>query len=282
MPITLTASPGIRTTVGKSPKAVVPYTAFGSEVEADVRAALLAAAPLTYDGLLRWTANLSEVGGGVWQAEVEYGQGEKDSTADPLGAGDPYAPAATDPVGADFSADTTGATVHITQSLETVDSDKLAADAGAIPDTKRGINVGPDGVEGVDIVASRLEYTETWTFPRSVVTWGYVKRIRDLTGRTNDDTWRNFAEGEVLFLGASIRSEGQDKVKIDYRFSLGKNETGIVVCAGMNDVDKKGHEYIWVSYKQVQDALRVVSVPAYVYVERVYESADLTTLGIGS
>lgn len=47
---------------------------------------------------------------------------------------------------------------------------------------------------------------------------------------------------------------------------------------------KKGWEYLWVRYRHSQDAAlkRLVTIPDFAIVERVYDAADLRELGIGT
>ena len=47
------------------------------------------------------------------------------------------------------------------------------------------------------------------------------------------------------------------------------------------NVNKKGWEYLWVRYGDVEDQKVLIKQPESVYVERVYEPGNLTLLGIG-
>ena len=49
-------------------------------------------------------------------------------------------------------------------------------------------------------------------------------------------------------------------------------------------IDKKGWEYLWVQYADDVDAVKkqLIKKPVAVYIEKVYESALFSALGIGS
>ena len=50
------------------------------------------------------------------------------------------------------------------------------------------------------------------------------------------------------------------------------------------NINKKGWEYMWVRYADAEDAAAkaIVKKPVAVYVEKVYEEGDFSTLGIGT
>jgi len=173
-----------------------------------------------------------------------------------------------------FSFDTGGGTQHITQSLSTI----AKYPAGA-PDCKGAIGVTSDSVEGVDITVPVYNFSETHYLSLAAVTDAYKQTLFGLTGKVNTAAFRGFAIGEVLFLGASGSQRGTEDWEITFRFAASKNRTGMVIGA-ITGIDKKGWEYLWVSYKDSIDANVKVKVPAAVYIEQVYESGDFSGLGI--
>ncbi|HYD00135.1 MAG TPA: hypothetical protein VEB22_02830, partial [Phycisphaerales bacterium] len=113
-------------------------------------------------------------------------------------------------------------------------------------------------------------------------TSGYKGTLFALTGRTNSGGFRGFAAGEVLFLGASGSKRGDTgDWEITFRFAASPNATGLSVGT-ITGVAKKGWEYLWVRYADVQDATTkaIVKRPAAVYIERVYEAGNFGALGI--
>ena len=181
-----------------------------------------------------------------------------------------------------FSFDTGGGSQHITQSIQTVQS-VPAPPAFSAPNYKGAIGATADGVDGVDIVVPVYQFTETHVFASSAVDGAYKATLFALTGRTNDDTFRGFEAGEVLFLGAGGGKRGNENWEIQFRFAASPNATGLAI-GDITGINKKGWEYLWVRYKDEVDgtANALVKTPQAVYVEKVYYDGDLSLLGIGT
>ena len=49
------------------------------------------------------------------------------------------------------------------------------------------------------------------------------------------------------------------------------------------DINKKGHEYLWMFYADAEDeeSKSLVKTPVAYYVEQVYQESDFARLGIG-
>jgi len=104
-----------------------------------------------------------------------------------------------------------------------------------------------------------------------------------LTGKVNNASWKGFAAGEVLFLGVSGSKRGEDDWEITFRFAASPNRTNIQI-GNITVASKKGWEYLWVRYADVEDggSNTLVKQPVAVYVEKVYEEGDFSALGIGT
>jgi hypothetical protein len=85
----------------------------------------------------------------------------------------------------------------------------------------------------------------------------------------------------VLFLGASGSKRGEEDWEITFRFAASPNVTDLTV-GDIENIDKKGWEYLWVRYTDAEDQNVLVQQPVAVYVEKVYELADFGALGIGT
>ncbi len=238
------------------------YTIRGTDDGAEAYAELLANSPTSYAGLIRQNATVDRLAEEAWEGSVRYG------TTEPPQLGD-----------LTVSFDTSGGTQHITQSLGTVGA--YAASGGTPPLYQGAIGVTRDGVEGVDITIPQYAFTETHFSPAAVITEAYKLTLFNLTGRTNGASFRGFAAGEVLFLGANGARRGLDLWEISYRFVAAPNATGLVV-GSISGINKGGWDYLWVRYEDVEDlaAQVVVKRPVAVYVERVYPFGDFSLLGI--
>jgi len=97
----------------------------------------------------------------------------------------------------------------------------------------------------------------------------------------NGAAWRDFAQGEVLFMGAGGSRRGGGDWEINFKFAANPNQTGLVV-GDITGIAKKGWEYLWVRYVDAVDnaAKALTKRPAAVYVEQVYEYGNFAALGI--
>jgi len=97
------------------------------------------------------------------------------------------------------------------------------------------------------------------------------------------------AAGEALAALGRIVGQvvqlGQQDVdwEITFRFAASLNRTGISV-GSITGIAKKGWEYLWVRYADVEDAgsNTLVKQPVAAYVEQVYEYGNFAALGIGT
>ena len=234
------------------------YTASGSDDDVAIRAAVEATAPATYVGLPLANYHISPLGNGLWDVRVRYDSREPDESS--------------------YTFDTGGGNQHITQSLQTISKKAKAGETA--PDFKQAIGVTTDSVEGVDITVPVFNFTETHYIDAALVTGAYKLTLFALTGKVNNATFKGFAAGEVLFLGASGSIRGDDKWEITFRFAGSPNVTNMTI-GDITGIDKKGWEYIWVRYADAEDQKVLVKQPTAVYVEKVYASGNFSGLGIG-
>lgn len=169
-----------------------------------------------------------------------------------------------------FSFDTGGGTHHITQSQQTV------VNLPATANHNGAIGVTNDSVEGVDIVVPAYRWSESYVLPPAQVS---PLLYRALTGCVNSSTFKGFAAGEVLFLGASGTKRGDGDWEISFGFLGSPNATGIPV-PGLGSVDKLGHDYLWFRYAEDVADNKLIKKPTEAHVERVYRYANLNLLGL--
>ncbi len=260
--------------------AEITYYVIGAADEAAVKVACEADIPEVYDGLIkrhtRITARLSE---DTW-AVIAYFTKEPWTWPD-----------------ARFAFDTSGGTQHITQAIETVNSYGPDADDG----NKGAIGYDGKNVQGVDITVPVFKWSETHHFYDFQITDAYKKKLADLTGRVNGDTFKGFAAGEVLFLGASgsrLNDDSAAQWEVAFHFARSPNRTGIEV-GDIGGIAKKGWEYMDIRYRDEPNAAgreegeatptggvhsakpQIFRVPRAVYIHRVSYDADFSELGIG-
>jgi len=234
------------------------YIVTGTNDESEVLDALLAEAPSTVNDLRRMEVSAEPLGGGIWACTVPY-ESRRESQ---------------------YTFETGGATSHITQSLGTVA--RYAASGYTAPDFYGAIGVNGDSVDGTDITVPVFNFTETYRVPSSTVTGTYKMNLFNCTGKTNNAIFRGFAIGEVLFLGASGTKTGLDDWEIAFKFAASPNVSSLSIGGGITVSAKAGWDYLWVRFADAEDttANALVKRPVAAYVERVYQSADFTTMGL--
>lgn len=268
-------------TLLETESAELRYVVRGTEDDAEVADLVADTSPTTYGGLPRRSISIRPEGSSlIWDCTVTYGK------KDPATTDRQTNPPQTGDIAISF--DTSGGTLRMTQSLETVGSHASIVISGVtIPvpgvDFKQAINVTKDGVEGVDIYSPTFSFQITKYVARDEVTDAYIGNLFNLTARVNNGNFRGFDAGQVLFLGASGSARGEEDFEITYKFLCSENKTGLTV-GDIEGIDKKGWEYLWVSYEEFEDeeSFRLVKRPYNVNVEKVYEDGDFSLLGLDS
>jgi hypothetical protein len=241
----------------------------GAPDEFSAELALAAYIPSVYGNLPFDSAEVEELlFGYFWRASVTWATPKKQ-----------------DPGFATVEFDTTGGTTKITHSIRTVGS--YGQGGATPPDFNNGINCsGPQNKpEGVDIHNPALKFTVAGVLSFDQVDDSYVMSLAAATGCTNNAPFGAFDTGELLFLGASGQtrksSEDQPGVDVKWQFEASENADDLSV-AGIDNISKGGHEYLWVHHVpgEDEDASQVVPVVDGVYVEQVYYDTDFGALQI--
>jgi hypothetical protein len=237
------------------------YQVHGTDDEVQVQEAVLAEAPPLYLGLQLDSISVEPMEGAqLWEARVRY------QTVD---------------VESHWTFSTVGGTQRVTQSLETISTH--APIGSFAPDFQGAIGVSQDRVEGVEIPVPRFDFTETHRFTHEQMTSEYKYLLFGMTGRMNHEPFREFAAGEVLFLGATGSRRGADLWEVTFNFAASPNVVDRTIY-NIADIDKVGWDYLWVRYEDFADldAYALVKRPTAVYVERVHALGNFAFLGIGT
>jgi hypothetical protein len=263
----------------KDVSAKIIYMLEGSADDADIHEHILTHAPSNHLGLFgdSYTLKPIKIDGvnSVWRAELTYKlpdeekeqqrqQDQADRNAERTW---------------EISFSTTGASMNISHSIETVNYNSHPNNADPAPIFDQAIMVGSDGsISGTDIVIPTLTFTEVHSFAPSLITYNFIKTLSNLTGTTNNAAFRTFQAGEVLFTGAE-GSWNDNLINITYNFAMSPNLTS-VDAAGVTGLSKKGHELIWVYYQDEVDASAHAATKSAraAYVEKVYEGSDFDDL----
>lgn len=251
----------------------ITYIVKGATDEIDALQAVDTAAPAVYDGLSKDNFRYTELRyPDLWEVIVSYTK----KTRQPPDTGSvEYA----------FEIGTTSQ--HIVQSLSTI----ATYGTGAITDFKGAINVNNDNeAEGVDVSVPTSTFSISYYPTVAVVTSTYQKLVRSLVGKVNGPTtepypgWPKFFghdPGEVLFTGCSGRARNPVDWELVFSFAVKPNRTSVVI-GDITGIAVDGWDLLWVKHEPAKDgtANRYIAKPAQVNVERVYERADFSVLGI--
>lgn len=231
----------------------------------------LPANPLTGDGMMVMkgisaepTENLE-----VWSVTATYNTLQLDDQGNPISF--------------TFSGTTSGATTTITQGIG-------YTRYGTGPNYNGAINVDRDGVAGVEIVIPKLEFQIEKVIPKNdgsgnATQWfAYLMTILRLTGTVNGAPIWNFAQRELLFLGAEFSAKGGGDVTFTYKFVASPNRTvangNALTIGSISNIEKFGHDYLWIDYVASESSGFVIRTPRTVHVHRVYEDGNFALLGI--
>jgi len=253
---------------GENPSIDTLWIVRGTENYFAARNALAAETPAELDGLVRQNYGCTPLGWDSWNGQVRYGKRKKKEAGDST-----------------YSFDTRGGTQRIVQSLETIGNYAPAGETA--PNFHGAINVTLDAVEGVDIVIPKYAFHETHFFTQAQITEAYKLILYGLTGRVNNASWRGYAKGEVLFLGAagSLRGDAPDDLwEIGYYFEAEPNAVNIPIGPNITVPAKEGKaHYLWVRHRDTDDAAAKVLVkrPSSAHVDRVCEYGSFSSIGIG-
>jgi len=240
---------------GQEPKWERTYWVFYTESETQARLSLESVAPAIVEGLVCDHYTIDNMGGGLWQAKLHYSLFQ---------------------VTAEEEFDTTGGSATVKLSYAT-----RSFGPGAIPVFNGAINCNGGRVDGVSIPqpAFAFSYTRTLLF----VDQPYKNSLYQLVGRYNVAAFKNFAAGEVLFLGSRGRKSGRERWKLQYLFAASPNLASIVLGPLITVTNKLGWEYLWVLFDEAEDATarQIVQRPRAAYLEQVHLPGTFGTLGLG-
>jgi hypothetical protein len=150
---------------------------------------------------------------------------------------------------------------------------------GSATDLNQAIGVTFDSVEGTDIVVPKFEFS--WAQQVYPVTLPYLRRLRSIVGKTNNAAWRGFDKGELLYLGATGSAAPGNVWKLVHKFAAGENLYAVRVTPNLVIPQKRAWEYLWCPYDYDTDTTKRYTKPTAAYVERVYQEADFTLIGLG-
>ena len=181
-----------------------------------------------------------------------------------------------------ISIDTSGATVNVQQAFSQV---RFDAPGETGPDYGESINVDSDGnPRGVDKIIPSLKVNVRARIAERFVAdaLAYARTVASYTGKVNSSTYLGFAEGELLFKGATGDVITDDNPVLSFAFEASPNATGLTI-GNISGISKEGWDFIWFDWVQKNDpaaGLKTTTARS-AYVATVYEKANFAGLQIG-
>lgn len=253
------------------------YIVLGTNSPLEVRALVNATIQEKYHELIRNTANLEPLGGGVWNVGVNYCSMQDKTT---------------------ITYDTTCEKIKRMKSLETIANYNLVSleyDGVTGPDFGGLIGVSKDKVEGVEVYAKGMaKLTIKWSSNWQTIPATYLATVKSMGATVNDRdmvlSYRGqqipFPRGTLLFIGGPF-TESDDSCEITLNFLEIENDDNITIgergtfLTEFGPLFKEGHHYMWIRTNKVQDPRGAeIDAPTSAHVERVYEYADFGLLEV--
>ena len=212
------------------------------------------------EGLLfRQNIEVREQGHALYYVTVPYGQRKRETGE--------YS----------FRFSTTGGTLHITHSRETVEVYKPGGSTVTKDQHGQAIAVDKDNKpQGTDIVIPACRLSYTFKHPAGVVNEALAVALARVTGTCNDGAWHGFEGGEALLLGADGSDGTEAEAEVTYHVAAEENLQDLVI-ANITGIAKDGHDFLWVWWEDDVKNDQVANKPRAVFVERLYRRINFTT-----
>lgn len=192
---------------------------------------------------------------------------------------------------ATMSFDCGGGTKHMTTAYEQKQVYRKPNVVNVTPGDA-GLGIGWNGktggdaeFAGVDVPTADLKETYVKRRRLASITNEYKRLLADFVGKVNQNDFKGYKKGEVMFLGASYTTplKGQKYVNVTYNFRISLNEAN-ANFAGISVNGKEGWQYLWARSEVVSDTSTTPPTPkaevAAIYKATVTKYADFNKLGI--
>ncbi len=254
---------GDQLTKGKSPKGRLRYTVDGAATATEAYQLVNAVSPVSFSGLVKQDIDVEEIGTGYYECAALYGIAEMGQPG--------QAPTWSFEIGTE--------NFKLTQSRGTRNYP-----TGTDCDHKGAIGVRKDGhgstIEGADIFIPVFTWEETHCYPAATVaSYAFLQLAEGLVAHTNVNPFRIWQACELILLGISGASRGEEAVPVTFKFASSRTRLAFSIH-DITGIDKKGWEYLWVEYWPKENSTALTSRPKAVHVEQIYEEADFTALGL--
>lgn len=272
---------------GKGASASETYVVLGTSNEMEaVGVATSTASPVVTFGyqdsvvvLVRSSATAKPTSYSTWEVDVEWSE-ESSEKSKQRPEGQPLENMVK------WSFDTTGQTQRITVAKKEVARGQRSSSYPA-PEMYGAIGWDGQQLQGVDVVIPSLKITATVPYKPSEVTKEWIANLARATGKTNKKKWQGFDIGELLYIGSTGTKEvplalgiaQQKPFDVVHSFEASENQKPYTVGPITIEEGKKGWEYAWLRFEQVDDANTIVfPKPVHAYIDQMYDEFDFKDL----
>ena len=262
-----------------SPSAEVIYDVIGVVDEDQVQSEIISGVSLVY--------SLPEPYGELTKRKIEIGERR---TPDTWRVKVTYERAASTALTVLPSFDVTTSSTHVDMSIMTVGAFGPKAD-GTKLNKSNPIDTDGSTIRGADVLSSVYTKKVTQTFPAGFVTQEYEAQLVRFINCVNSKVFKGFAAGTVLFNGASGAMKDTGEYEIVFSFAIkpplpaGGLMVGDILVGFYGIAGPIGaalaYDVVWPEYATRMVGTKLTKVPVAVYVDRIYNLADLNLLGLG-
>jgi hypothetical protein len=167
----------------------------------------------------------------------------------------------------------TGGTQHIIGSFFTAGHSPDAPDSHSLV----GYSVDTNEVTGCEIIVPQVELEIEVSYPQGIVTDDYLSGCENLTGYVNNQKWRRWNAGQVLYKGAEFSRGVSECTRVVHYLGIEKNLTDVTICR-LPHITKEGWDFLWFRCEDAPDKGFPVKVARHWYVDRVYPRADFKSV----
>lgn len=185
-----------------------------------------------------------------------------------------------------YSFDFTGGTQHITSAKEHIADIVDAGEAEGNYQHGGLINVDKDGnVHGLDMVIPVAKFHIQFAMPAILVTDAYKRTLLQLIGKTNNALYKGALKGELLLTGVQgkLSKRNPEVFDISYQWAFEQDAPEFTIGT-LPTTHKEGWHYVWTETEQITSPAggRLTSKLRAYHVERIYDYADFSLLGLGT
>lgn len=269
-----------------SQTAEVVYVVDEAADESEAITYALSIAPTTYAGIpITDLATSDRLAEEMWLVSVKYSTRQADQPKDAREASSSSEP--DEGVNYELEFECQAGTVHITRSLYTLDSalttDTIADYTPTIIDFSNNINDTGEEVLGIDFPPEAdFKWSETHYILNDSINDGYIRTLRRMAGKVNDQEFRKCEQGCVLFRGVSGKRKDTTSWALTFRFEYIAPSNSEEV-PGFDPISKDGYDIVWFRRVSVPDSSgkRIIQKAVQLNIEQVAERVDFLDLGIG-